>query len=57
MRKRFYKVKRNGFIYAIGTDIEQLRKVAEERNLKIEEISEYQYNWCSIGFRSEQIYE
>lgn len=57
MGKKFYKVKSKKFIYAIGTDIERLRKVAEEHNLKIEEISEYQYNWCSIGFRSEQIYE
>lgn len=57
MEKKFYKVKRNDVICAIGTDIERLRKVAEDRNLKIEEISEYQYNWYSIGLRSEQIYE
>lgn len=57
MEKKFYKVKRNDVICAIGTDIERLRKVSEERNLKIEEISEYQYNWYSIGLRSEQIYE
>ena len=56
MGKRFYKVTSNGFIYAIGTDIERLRKVAKERNFKIEEISERQLYWCSMGLRSEQIY-
>ena len=56
MGKRFYKVTSNGFIYAIGTDIERLRKVAKERNFKIEEISERQLYWYSMGLRSEQIY-
>ena len=44
-------------IHAVGTNLNDLTNYANERNLKVKEITKRDYMWSCITFRSEQIFE
>lgn len=52
---KYYKVCKGILIYAVGTNFEKVKNYANSRGLQVKEITEKEYMWACISFRSEAV--